>query len=138
MGTIVGSIENPIIPLDRAHRVVLGTRLEHLEHVPKRIPAGITSKKADFRRFSRFWETIVESIGNPIIPLDRAHRVVLGTHLEHLEHVPKRIPAGITSKKADFRRFSRFWEAIVGSIGNTIIPLDRARRVVLGTRLEHL
>jgi hypothetical protein len=96
LGTIVGSIGNPIIPLDRARRVVFGTRLEHLKHVPKRIPAGISSKKADFRRFSGFWETIVESIGNPIIPLNRAHRVVLGNHLKHLSHVPKRIPAGIT------------------------------------------
>jgi len=31
-----------MVPLDRARRVVLGTRMEHLEHVPKRIRAGIT------------------------------------------------------------------------------------------------
>jgi hypothetical protein len=35
-------MENLIIPLDRAQRVVLGTRLKHLEYVPGRIAAGNT------------------------------------------------------------------------------------------------
>ncbi len=39
---MVGAIENPIIPLDRARRVVLGTTMEHLEHVPRRIGIGFT------------------------------------------------------------------------------------------------
>jgi hypothetical protein len=34
-----------MVPLDRAHRVVFGTSLEHLEHVPRRIRGGITSEK---------------------------------------------------------------------------------------------
>jgi hypothetical protein len=75
--------------------VVLGTHLEHLEHVPRRIACGITSKKADFWRFSAFLGTIVGPIGNLIIPFDRTHRVVLGTRLERLEHVPRRITAEI-------------------------------------------
>jgi hypothetical protein len=89
-------IVNLIIVCDRTHRVVVGGLLEYLQQVSRRIAAGITSKKAEFRRFSGFWETIVGSIENPIIPLDRARRVVLGTRLEHLEHVPRRIPTGIT------------------------------------------
>ncbi|CAF4274292.1 unnamed protein product, partial [Rotaria sordida] len=34
---MVWAMENPKSPLDRARRVVLGPRLEHLEHVPGRI-----------------------------------------------------------------------------------------------------
>jgi hypothetical protein len=33
-------IQNVIMPIDRAHRVVLGTGLEHLEHLHKRIWEG--------------------------------------------------------------------------------------------------
>ncbi len=33
---------NLMVPLDRARRVVLGTRLEQFYHVPRRIRAGIT------------------------------------------------------------------------------------------------
>jgi hypothetical protein len=77
-------IVNLIIVCGRTHRIVVGGLLEYLQQVSRRIPAGITSKKADFRRFSGFGGTIVGSIGNPIIPLDRAHRFVLGTRLEHL------------------------------------------------------
>ncbi len=70
--------------------------MEHFEQVSRRIAGGITSDITDFGRFSGFLRTIIGSIGNPIILLDRARRVVLGTRLEHLEHVPRRIPAGIT------------------------------------------
>jgi hypothetical protein len=41
-GTIIRVFRNLIVPLDRAHRVILGTRMEHLEHVPRRIAGGIT------------------------------------------------------------------------------------------------
>ncbi|CAF4377467.1 unnamed protein product, partial [Rotaria sordida] len=34
---MVWAMENPKLPLDRARRVLLGTRLEHLEHAPERI-----------------------------------------------------------------------------------------------------
>jgi hypothetical protein len=85
--------EKLITPFDRTSRVVLGIRPEH---VPKRTLAGITSKKNDFGWFSAFLGTIVGTIKNLIIPLDKARRVVLGTRLEHLENVPRRIPAGIT------------------------------------------
>ncbi len=36
------AMENPRLQFDRAHRVGLGTGLEHLEHVPKRILAGFS------------------------------------------------------------------------------------------------
>ena len=36
--------QNSPIPTDRPHRVVLGTSLERLEHVPKRIWEGFTTK----------------------------------------------------------------------------------------------
>ena len=39
---ILDAVENRSIPLDRAHRVVLTTRLERLEQVSRRIAAGIT------------------------------------------------------------------------------------------------
>ena len=40
--------------------------------------------------------TLVRDIGEPMIPLDRARRVVLGTSLEQLEHVARRIRDEIT------------------------------------------
>jgi len=99
--------------------------LKHLEHVSKRITAGITSKRADFWLFSAFLGTIVETIGNLIIPFDRAHRVVLGTRLERLKHVPMRITAEITIISRTFlsrgknliRNHSNGWEWI-GMDGN--------------------
>ena len=39
--------ENLIVPLDRARRVVLGTTMEHLKHVVRRICAVITSSGAE-------------------------------------------------------------------------------------------
>ena len=48
MGTLVRDIGEPMIPLDRARRVVLGTSLEQLEHVSERIRGRITSPKAYF------------------------------------------------------------------------------------------
>ncbi len=36
------AMENPRLSFDRAHRVGLGTALEHLEHVPERILAGFS------------------------------------------------------------------------------------------------
>jgi len=35
-------MENPRLSLDRAHRVMLETGLEQLEHIPKRIWIGIS------------------------------------------------------------------------------------------------
>jgi hypothetical protein len=39
------SFEKVNTAFDRARRFVLGTSLEHLEHVPRRIRGGITSEK---------------------------------------------------------------------------------------------
>ena len=78
--------------MDRAHRVVLGTGLEQLEHVPGRIWEGITMKSQYFEIFLR----TVWVMENPKLPFDRAHRVALGTGLEQLEHVPGRIWEGIS------------------------------------------
>ncbi len=41
-GRRVWTATNLFIPIDRAHRVGLNTRLEQLEHVPKRILAGFS------------------------------------------------------------------------------------------------
>ncbi len=41
-GTIFWAIQNLIAPLDRAHRVVLVTRMERFEHVSGRIGGEIT------------------------------------------------------------------------------------------------
>ena len=95
-GESVWTVNNPYTLIDRTHPVVLGIRLEHLEHAPRRIWAGfsnhIHSEIWFFEIFSRMvWITI-----DPRTPLDRARRVVLGTRLEHLEHVPGRIWAGFS------------------------------------------
>jgi len=42
----------------------------------------------------------VSDIGEPMIPFNRARRVVLGTSMEQLEHVPWRIRGRNTSSKA--------------------------------------
>ncbi|CAF2368966.1 unnamed protein product [Rotaria sp. Silwood2] len=89
-------MENPRLPLYRARQVALGTGVEHLEHAPGRIWDGFSdhtySEKALFGIFSPMaWITV-----DPRSPLDRARRVVLGTGLKHLEHIPGRIWEGFT------------------------------------------
>ncbi len=43
-------------PFKRARRVVLGTSMEHLEYVPRRIRGGITGEKRSFEQYSGyFW-----------------------------------------------------------------------------------
>ncbi|CAF2805202.1 unnamed protein product [Rotaria sp. Silwood2] len=65
---IVRVMENLSIPLGRARRVVLGTRMEELEQVPERIWAGNTflgpwttwekNEKIDFvRDWSESWKS---------------------------------------------------------------------------------
>ena len=97
---LLWAIENLSIPLDRARWVLLGTGLEHLEHVPGRIAAENTRIGCqDFHgkmRYFGIFRTILWVMENRITPLNRAHRVVLGTGLEQLEHVPERIAAGNT------------------------------------------
>ncbi len=85
-----------MIPSDRAHRVVLGTIMERLEHVPGRIGARITSEIPGFGQFLAFFEAMVWAIENLIISLDRTHRILLGTGIERLKQLPRRIDAGIT------------------------------------------
>ncbi len=80
---IVWDIKNLIAPLDRARRVVLGTPLEHFYHVPRRIAGTFTSISIVKHEFFAFFMDIVWGIKNLIAPLDRAHRVVLGTWMEH-------------------------------------------------------
>jgi len=47
--------------------------------------------------YFEFFVRIQLNIGKLIIPLDRAHRTVLVTSIEHLEQVLGRIRSGITS-----------------------------------------
>jgi hypothetical protein len=65
--------------------------------------------------------------------LDRARRVLFGTSLEHLEQVPRRIRGGIIREK---RGLGGIWDTssiLTRDSRNLMVPLDRARRVVLGT-----
>jgi hypothetical protein len=93
---IVRDMKNIMIPSDRAHRVVIGIRIEHLEYVPRRMAGTFTSISIVKHRFFELSRDIVRDMKNIMIPSDRAHRVVLETRTEHLEHVPKRIVGGIT------------------------------------------
>ncbi len=86
-----------MVSLDRARRVVFGTRMERLEHVPRRIRGGITSEKPRLGGIRGTFDAIIRHFVNVMVPLDRARRVVLGTLFERLEHVPGRIRGGITS-----------------------------------------
>ncbi len=70
--------------------------MEHLEHVPGRIRGGITSEKRCLGDIRGTFSAIVRDFVNVMVPLDRARRVVLGTSMERLEHVPGRIRGGIT------------------------------------------
>jgi hypothetical protein len=58
--------------------------------------------------------------------------------MEHLEHVPGRIGGGITSEKRCLGNIRGTFRAIVRDFVNVMVPLDRARQVVLGTSLERL
>ncbi len=48
------------------------------------------------RRYSGKFSRTLRAMENPKLPFDRAHRVGLGTGLEHLEHVPERIWEGFS------------------------------------------
>jgi hypothetical protein len=91
----VWAFEKQITLFDRARRVVVGTALEHLEHVHRRIRGEITRISCwNFNiklQYFEFLGTIVWPIENLITPFDRARRVVLETRAEHLEHVLGRI-----------------------------------------------
>ena len=89
-------MENPNIPLDRACRVLLGTLLERLEQVSRRIAARITSIFGESGRYFELFRNMIRVMANPSIPLDRAHRVALTTRSERLEQVSRRIAARIT------------------------------------------
>ena len=83
--------------MDRGRRVLLVTGLGHLEHIPGRIVAENTRIGCqDFHGKMQYFGTILWVTENLITPLNRAHRVVLGTGLEQLEDVPERIAAGNT------------------------------------------
>jgi hypothetical protein len=85
-----------MVPLDRGRRVVLGTSMEHWEHVLRRIRGGITSQERCLWGFRGTFGAIIRDFRNLMVPLDRARRVVLGTRMEHLEHVRRRIRGEIT------------------------------------------
>jgi hypothetical protein len=70
--------------------------MEHLEHVLRRIRGGITSEKPCLGGIRGTFGAIIRDFVNVMVPLDRARRVVFGTRMEHLEHVPRRIRGGIT------------------------------------------
>ncbi len=54
MGSIIRDFRNLMALLDRARRVLFGTSMEHLEHVPRRIGAGIIREK---RGLGGIWGT---------------------------------------------------------------------------------
>jgi hypothetical protein len=89
-------MKNLMTSLDRTYRFVLRTRMEHLEHVLRRIPVTFTSSSIVKKRFLEFSRDIVWDMKNLMTSLDRIHRVVRGTRMEHWEHVPRRIVDGIT------------------------------------------
>ncbi len=94
-------------------------------------------QKNDFAPFWVFFGTTVWSIGSLSIPFDKTHRILFETRLEH---VPRRSAAGITRIwcQLHFHRFLAFFGTQIGPIESLIIPLDRAHRVRVGTRLERL
>ena len=51
-GNFVRTTENPYKQLDRARRVVLGTTLEHVDHVVRRIRGGYISREPHWGGYS--------------------------------------------------------------------------------------
>ena len=70
-------MEHLITPFKRAHRVVLGTQMEHLEHVPEGIPDNFTIQTVIFNQSFRILERILRARENLLIPTDSAHRVLI-------------------------------------------------------------
>ncbi len=74
--------------------------MERLEQVSGRIAAGITRIRGQNsnRRIRIFLDSGDHSLtyGKLIAPLNRAHRILLGTRIRALEHVLERIAAEIT------------------------------------------
>ena len=81
---------------------MLGTQLEHLEHVPRRIGGKITCRFRILDQYSEISGSIASAMKNLNASFDRAHQVVLETPLEHLEHVPERIGGRITMLLSHF------------------------------------
>ena len=79
-------MENLIIPIDRARRSVLGTRIEEFGRAPERIrpgntfPGNLDSKEKKSK--NRFYKRQVLAMENLIIAIDRARGDVLITQLE--------------------------------------------------------
>jgi hypothetical protein len=69
-------------------------------------------------------------------PLDRARRVILITTTDHLEQVPRQIHASITSEKLCLGSIWGPLCSIIIYFGNLMVILDRAHRVVFGTRMN--
>ncbi|CAF3836047.1 unnamed protein product [Rotaria sp. Silwood1] len=70
-------MEHLITLLKRPHRVVLGTQMEHLEHVPEGIPDNFTVQTVIFNQSFRILERILRDRENLLIPIDSAHRVLI-------------------------------------------------------------
>ncbi len=93
---MVWDMKNLMTSLDRTYRFVLRTRMEHFEHVLRRIAGTFTSISIVKHRSLEFSTDIVWDMKYIMVPLDRTHRVVFRTRMEHLEHVPRRIVGEIT------------------------------------------
>ena len=85
-----------------------------------------------------FSGTSVRVIWNLNISVDRARRVTLGTTMEHLEHVVRQIRGENTSGIPFGVGIRTFSGTSIRVIWNLNISVDRARRVTLGTTMEHL
>ena len=70
-------MQHLIAPFKRAHRVVLGTQMEQLEHVPEGIPDNFTIQTAIFKQSFLILERILIARENLRIPIDSAHRVLI-------------------------------------------------------------
>jgi hypothetical protein len=128
---MVKAMENSRTSIDRAHRVVLGTGLERLEHLLKRIWEGFTRiprRKTGILEFSRTWLKLWKI---------REHQSI---ELIELYLEPGTLG---TLTQTNMGRFYQDFETenwyfgiysdMVCAMENPRTPIDRAHRVVLGT-----
>jgi hypothetical protein len=127
-------VVDPRAPLDRARRVLLGT-LSNSAGTPPWVNPGRKYYSRDHSptRRSQCWSDFARRVatrGDLLIPFDRARRDLLGTPPNIAGTPPW---ANLGRNYFGESEVSRiFWQR-VKKVGQTRVPLDRARRVALGT-----
>jgi hypothetical protein len=133
-GLRVGILGSPMVPLDRARRGVLGTLSNSVGTHPWANPRWkYLGNHAENPVFGVFGADGLRGSGRRGYGSIELVEEYLEHYLTQLEHIPGRILGGNTSETMRKTQYLGISGLRVGILGSPIVPLDRARRGVLGT-----